>query len=196
MGGITEYGYDAANRMTTIKDAPSIVYNTNQYDTNGRVIQQTHADSGIYQFAYTVDANNKVTQCDVTDPRGNIRRVTFNADRYSLTDTHALGKPEQDSLTYERQATSNFISSKIDPLGRRTSYAYDANGNLTSMTSLSGTADAVTTTYTYEPNFNQVASITNPLNHTTSFDYDGKGNLTRVTDPLNHQVNYIYNSAG
>ena len=38
------------------------------------------------EFEYTVDANGKITQTLVTDPRGNIRRVTFNADgRYMPT---------------------------------------------------------------------------------------------------------------
>jgi YD repeat-containing protein len=68
------------NRLLTVKDARGIVFLTNQYDTNGRVSLQTLADSGTFQFAYTLDANGKVTQADVTDPRGHVVRTSFNAN--------------------------------------------------------------------------------------------------------------------
>ena len=69
--GVTEYTYDSSHRMLTVKDARGIVFLTNQYDpTSGRITQQTQADSGVYQFAYTTDANGNVTETDVTDPRG------------------------------------------------------------------------------------------------------------------------------
>jgi YD repeat-containing protein len=39
-GGITEYTYDAAHRMLTLKDARGTVYLTNQYDTSDRVVHR------------------------------------------------------------------------------------------------------------------------------------------------------------
>ena len=39
--GVTEYTYDTANRMLTIKDARNIVYLTNEYDAAGRGIART-----------------------------------------------------------------------------------------------------------------------------------------------------------
>src|SRR5205823_4407960 len=41
-----------------------------------------------------------VTQVDVTDPNGNVRRVQFNSQGYTTNDTYALGKPEQQTFTY------------------------------------------------------------------------------------------------
>jgi YD repeat-containing protein len=82
-GGITEYTYDASHRMLTRKDTRGTLTVTNEYDpVSGRVIRQTLADGGVYQFAYTTDANGKVLQTDVTDPRGIVRRMTFTADGY------------------------------------------------------------------------------------------------------------------
>jgi YD repeat-containing protein len=153
--------------MLTVKDARGIVYLTNEYDSNGRVTKQTQADNTTFQFAYTTDSNGKITQTDVTDPRGNLRRVTFNGDGYTLTDTQ--GCCGGLAHTFERQAGTNFILSVTDPLNRRMEYSYDAKGNVTSVTRLAGTGNAVTTSFTYEPVFNQVASITDPLNHTTTF---------------------------
>ena len=42
--GLTEYTYDSSGRMLTVKDARGIVYLTNEYDTNSRIITQTLAD--------------------------------------------------------------------------------------------------------------------------------------------------------
>jgi RHS repeat-associated protein len=195
-GGVTEFTYDSSNRMTKVTDPKGIIYLTNTYDTNGRVTKQTMVDNSTYQFAYTLDGNNKVTRTDVTNPRSIVRRVTFNTSGYMVTDTYAQGKPEQQTVTYERQTGTHQILSVTDPLNRRTTYAYDANGNTTAVTSLAGTSEAVTNSFSYEPLYNRVASITDPLNHTMSFGYDTKGNVTSITDALNHQTTLAYNTAG
>jgi RHS repeat-associated protein len=193
-GGITQYTYDAANRMLTIRDARGIVYLTNQYDTNGRIILQTQADSTTYQLAYTLDSNGKVTQTDVTNPRGNHRIVTFNSSGLALTDTKGCSCGSQ--VTYERQIGTDFVTAMVDALNHRTEYTYDSMGNVTGVTQMAGTSEAVTTSFAYEPTLNQVTSVTDPLNHTTSFAYDSKGNLASVTDVLNHQTTFTYNAAG
>lgn len=194
-GGITAYTYDANNQMITIRDPRGIVYLTNQYDSNGRVTKQTQADGSTYLFAYTVDSNDNVTQTDVTNPRGNIHRITFNTDGYKLSETFALGKPEQQTITYALQATTNLVLSVTDALSRQTAYAYDSSGNATDVTFLAGTAQAVTVHCTYEPTFNHIATLTDPLNHTVTYGYTN-GNLTSVTDPLANQTVLTYNPAG
>jgi RHS repeat-associated protein len=136
-----------------------------------------------------------VAQVDVTDPRGYIRRVVFNSAGYMTTDTHALGQPEEQTVTYSYFA-DNLLQSVTDALGRKTSYDYDANGNLSRLTQLDGTSDAVTTTLTYSAQFNQLASVTDSLNRTATLNYDSIGNLTSVIDPLNHSTAFGYNAAG
>jgi len=195
-GGVTTYTYDAAGRMTTITDARGITYLTNEYDANGRVIKQTQADGTTYHFAYTLGANGKVVQTDVTDPRGTVRRVTFNEAGYPLSDTVALGMPEEQTVSYTREPGSNHVTAVTDALGRQTTYEYDALGNLIRITQLAGTTEAVTTTLTYTQRFNQLASVTDPLGHTTTFGYDTRGNLTSITDPLGHQTSVTHNLAG
>jgi RHS repeat-associated protein len=136
-----------------------------------------------------------VSQVDVTDPRGYVRRVVFGPTGYMTSDTHALGQPEQQTTTYEYYY-DNTLKSVTDALSRKTSYNYDGKGNLTSIVRLDGTSEAVSTSFTYEPVFNQLASVTDPLTHTTNFSYDPQGNLTLTTDPLGHQTSATYNSAG
>jgi RHS repeat-associated protein len=195
-GGVTEYTYDAAHRMLSIKDARGIVFLRNEYDTSGRVIRQTQADGTTYQFTYRLNEANRVTQTEVIDPRGTVRRVTFNASGYALTDTAAAGAPEQQTMTYDVQAGTNFVLSAIDELGRRTAYTYDSAGNVTSITRLAGTADAVRSSFQYEPQYGRLVSVTDPLNHTTSFQYDDKGNLTSFINALGHRTVLTYNLAG
>ena len=195
-GGLTEYTYDTSHRMLTIEDARGITYLTNTYDSNGRVDTQTLADGGEFEFDYTLDGSGNVTQTDVTNPRGFVRRVSFNAQGYHLTDTAALGTSVERTTTLTRETGTQLVTSVVDGLNRETEFVYDANGRVTSVTRLAGTSDAVTTTFTYEPAYQQIASTTDPLNHTTTFTYDYEGRLTAVADPLNHQTTFTYNTAG
>ena len=110
-GGTTTYTYNAAthNQMLTITDPKSITYLTNTYASgtgSSRITSQTQADGTTYQFTYTTDPNGKVIQTDVTDPRGTVRRVTFNGDGYPLTDTRALGYAEQQTTKGGRSVGS------------------------------------------------------------------------------------------
>lgn len=203
-GGITKYTYDGSNRMLTVEDARGIVYLTNVYDASGRVLKQTMADdtpgdpndNPTYQFAYTTNINGKITQTDVTDPRGNVARLQYNGSGYVTSRTYALGRPEQQAVTFERQAGTNLIQSVTDPLGRRTSYTYDTWGDLLSTTLLAGTTEALTLRYTYEPLYHLPASMTDPLGRVTSLEYDSRGNCVGLIDPLGRRGAATYNAAG
>lgn len=196
MGGQWQYTWNGATyQMLTVRDPRGNLMVTNEYDVNGRVIKQTYADSTTSLFAYTL-SGSVVTEANVTDRRGNVRKVELNAGGRVTRNTFALGLPEQHVTTFTWQPVTNLLSSTTDALGRRTDYTYDARGNMLTTTRLAGTANAVTTTYTYTTAFNEVASVKDPLNHTTTLTYDAFGNITRITDPLNHQINVTYDGAG
>ena len=195
-GGITEYTYDIAHRMLTIKDPRSSVYLDTDYDVNGRVEKQTQANGGEYEFVYTVNGGGQITQTDVTYPRGYIRRVAFNSDRFMTSDTHALGAAIEQTTSYTRVSTSNLVDTTTDELGRVTRYTYDSKGNIATVTRLYGTADAVTTTYTSNQTYSLLTSVTDPLSHTTSVAYDSQGRIQSTTDALSHQTTFATNAAG
>ena len=202
LGHVTEYTYDSNHNMLTVKNRNGVVYVTNEYTTTadaptpvGWVKKQTHADTGAYTFAYTV-SSGKSTSTDVTDPRGYVRRVTFNTDGYVLQDTHALNQAEEQRTTSNRPSRDNFVRTTTDPHLLQTSMTYDAMGNVASVTRLANTPNPVTTTYTYDSRFNQLATVSDPLNHTTTFGYDNAGNMSSITDPLQHQNTFTYNGQG
>jgi RHS repeat-associated protein len=177
-GGVTTYTYDPGGRLRTITDPRGIVFLTNEYDSNGRVLRQTQADGGIWTFAYTA-TGGFVSQTTVTDPRGNPTTSRFNSSGYLVSQTDALGQ----TTTLTRAPGSNLLLSTTDPLGRVTRFTYDAQGNVTSITDPLGHVR----TFTYEPTFNKVISITDPLGNLTTFEYDAQGNLVAITDPEQDQ---------
>jgi RHS repeat-associated protein len=202
-GGISEYTYDTAHRMLTLKDAKGITFLTNQYygagPHQGRVQRQTQADTTTFEFSYTNNGAGQIIQADVTSPRGHVRRVTFDSAGYPLTDTRALGQPEQQTITYTRQSgTTNFVLTSSDALSRQTTFAYDGQGNVQSVTRLTGTPQALTTTFGYETpgtGFNRLTSVTTPVG-TTTLAYNDTLRTITVTDPLTHATVVTLNTRG
>ena len=195
-GAVTTYGYDSNERLATITTPRGKVKVSNQYDSAGHVIQQTHADGGVFNFSYTLDGNGNVTTSDMTDANQVIHEFSFNSAHYAVSETWAKGKPEQETTTLNRDSSSNLLLSKTDTLGRTTAYSYDSVGNTTSVTKMSGTPQAATASFTYDPIFSQITSITDPLSHTWNVTLDSDGKATGISDPLGHQVTAAYSLEG
>ncbi|GLW90304.1 hypothetical protein Aglo03_11200 [Actinokineospora globicatena] len=194
-GKVSTYTYDTANRVTRITDGRGVAYLDVVYDANGRVQRQNIADGGSYQFAYTLDASNNVTETRVTQPNGSVQRVTFDANRMLETDTQAFGTSLARTTTYTR-GPDNRLDAAIDPYGRRTDYTYDAAGQITKATGLAGTANSYTATQVSWGAFSQPLTTTDAAGKVSTFTYDAKGNLLTAKDPLNRTTTLTRNSAG
>ena len=208
-GNITRYTYDTAGRLSVVQDPrytagqttqPKV---TNVYYTsadgaqlNGRVKKQTYADGTTNSFAYSFDTNGVIQKTEVTDERGNVRRLEYTPNARIAKETWAVGKAEQQSVTNEWDASTGLLKSSTDTLGRKTAYEYDAAGNATKVTRLAGTANAVSTQYTYTPTYNRIATITDPLGNVTTLTYDTKGNLTQLKDANGNTKTLGYTAAG
>jgi len=194
LNGERNYTYDSNHRLLTAKDPRNTTAVTNEYDTNGRVSKQTLADGNYFTYAYTL-TSGKVTRTEITDQRGKVRRVDFDADGRISSSVAAYGTADAQTTTFGRNGSAQ-LTSITDPLGRVTSLSYDSWGNRTGVTKLYGTANAVTTTRTFTADGARVASVTDALNKTSSFTYDSRANLLTATDPLNHTVTYTRDAQG
>jgi len=188
-GTSEQYTYDGNGNIATVKDRAGNTKVTNYYDGAHRVIQQTYADGSSYHFAYNG------TTTDVTDGNGNIKRIVFDGAGYPTSITRAYGTSLAQTTTLVR-GQNELITSRTDPMGRRTQYVYDSKGNALQTTYLAGTSNAATYTFTYTPDgFNQVSTVTDPSGHTTSYSYSN-GCLTAIVDALGHTMSITCNAAG
>ena len=102
------------------------------------------------------------------------------------------------SNTYD--PTGNILT-HTDELGRVTTYTYDVNGNMLSVSVPLGGGTFATTSYTYN-SFGEVLTTTDPLGNVTTNAYDTHGNLLSVTSPkpnagtASSVTQFTYNSLG
>jgi RHS repeat-associated protein len=211
-GRTTTYHYNEAStpELTEVKDGRGKTYVKTEY-LEGRVKKQTLANEGTYTFVYEVppgggsggavgrarfspEAHDQILTTTVTDPRNIKREVHFNGEELATSEINALGTSLEQTTTY--QDGTPLPLSVTDPLGRKTSYEYDAAGNVTQETLLAGTPSARTLKYTYEPNTSELTSFTNALGEKWTYHYGEHGELLSETDPLDHKTSYEYNSEG
>ena len=135
----TTYNYDSTGRLSTIVNANSDTVLTNTYDSADRV--QTQTDSQGYTLTYAYDNLDRITSITYPDGTTDLYDYTFQSGTYAGTASLELRK-------------------YTDRLGRVTTYNYDADRRLTSVT---------------EP-------ITSTTTRTTSYDYYEDGTLKDVID--------------
>ena len=101
LGGTRDYTWDTTNnRITAIHDPNGNAIVQSEYDSVGRVTRQTLADGNIFAYAYS-GQNGVTTQTDLTDQRGSVRRVQFDATGNIVRNTFALDLPEEQVTVYE-----------------------------------------------------------------------------------------------
>src|SRR6266568_3918458 len=93
------------------------------------------------------------------------------------------------------------LLSKTNELGATTTYTYDSNNNVTSVSVPIAPATYATTRYTYN-GFGEVLTTTDPMGNVTTNAYDANGNLLTVTSPPPNGstgpsvTQFAYNSLG
>lgn len=125
--GITKtFTYDANHKITSIKDGKNQTFVTNRYDSEGRVYEQD-LGTGTYQFSYGVDSTT------VTDRNGYVTTYTFDSagnllSKELFTDGLRSGEPASYLTTYTYNANSS-LTSVTFPLGNGIKYTYDENNS-------------------------------------------------------------------
>lgn len=219
-GGTTSYTYDAAGRRigeTSARGSASGADPADHtwafgYDSASQPVTVT--DPLGHTTAYTFDHDGRILS--VTDPTGAVRTVTY--DGSGLLRGAVDGDNRRQDLFYDnagnlirfndrRNQNWNLTwdgdgnqTSLVTPSGARTTYGYDENGRLGTVTDPRGNAeDADPAEFTWTHGYDDAglpASITDPLGHTQSITHDARGLPTSRTDALGHSTATSYDALG
>lgn len=207
LGGVTAYAYDELGNMTLRTD-PDARIQVFEFDPYSRCISKTLPSGNTWLFRY--DAMGRMT--GQTDPKGVDTEYTYDALGRLIQSTHAEGV-----VTWAYDAVGNLLevvngcslsettSHFYDPLNRRVlthmdyggfvgdqtiRYAYDAGGNLTTVTY----PDGETNRYTYDA-ANRQTSIQS-VDGETGYTYDAAGFLQSITYSNGMEAQYRWDAAG
>jgi RHS repeat-associated protein len=188
----TTYAYDAAGRMTTETD-PKGVLTTNTDKDFATFVDYDLLDRATAQTTYEVDGAGTITKTKRTracyDLAGDLRSVTapkgdtaFPGCPAAQTPYTALTGNYTTSYAYD---VAHKVLSINDPIGRKQSLTYDANGNADTFTDERGTV----ATRVFDQG-DQIVKETQPFRSGTNsktlvsqYQYDAVGNVIKEISP-------------
>jgi RHS repeat-associated protein len=148
--GLTTWNYDSMGRISNVVNANSATALTYTYDSADRVATKT--DSEGYTLTYAYDNLDRVTSITYPDGTTDLYDYSFQSGPHAGTQSLELRK-------------------HTDRLGRVTTYGYDADRRLTSVTEPTSGSATRTTTYDYYEN-GTLKNITDANGNVTHWDID------------------------
>jgi RHS repeat-associated protein len=203
-GAITNYSYDALNRLTTISypDTTSAAYGydllsrlttatnpagtvTIAYDNRGRVGSVTDVFGQVVGYQY--DANSNRAQLNLNGSLNASYQYDVINRLTQLTDNASL------NTTFVYDAT-NKLTSRTLPNGVVSTYQYDGINRLTRLTHAKGANTLLDLQY----QFNAVNNITQMIDGAGAhnYSYDNLGRLTSAAHPNQVNESYSYDDVG
>lgn len=174
--------YDGAGRLLRMVD-PNGLVTTLTYDRRGRVASRTE---GALKTRYEYDAAGNLIKA--TSPDGSYLSYSYDAAHRLVGVADRLGN----SIAYTLDAASNRIAERAfdlaDALKRAQSFTYDSVNRLRSSIGAAGR-----TTYAYDLQGNLV-TMTDPLSHATAYAYDALDRLAQSIDPKGGTTQHAYDA--
>jgi len=212
-----DQGFAISSKGADNKNEYTFVYNADDTTT----VTNPLGKQTIYTFE-TIEGQRKLvdvqgvasTYCPASgktyayDTRGFMTSMTDWLGRVTNYDRDGLGLPtkitQAAGTTAERVIDVTYkadtrLPTLVTENGRTTSYVYDTDNRVTSMTVTDTSGGSRTTTYSYHPNttdsngntiLGRLASIDGPrgdVTDTVTFTYDSNNRLTKTTNALGHE---------
>lgn len=154
------------------------------YDAKGNLLtRKITAGTQTRTWSYTYSAvGQKLTE---TDPRGNVTTFVYDAQGNLASVRNALGQTTQ----FTNYDGAGRLLRSVDPNGLVTTFTYDLRGRRTSQT-----VGALKTTYAYDAAGN-LKKVTAPDNSFLSFTYDAAHRLVGVADAVGNRIAYALDAA-
>ena len=166
---VTSYGYDVQGNLTSVAD-PNGNVTTYVYDDFGRMQRQTSPVSGTTTYTYDPTGNVLTT----TDANGAVTTRTYDAlSRITSSTSTRSGQTDAVTWTYDDPTSANHglgrLATMTDPSGS-TLYQYDRRGLLRTEAKTIG-SNSYTTTFAYDANGNR-STMTYPNGTIASYTFD------------------------
>jgi len=179
-----EYGFDQANRPTSVNNIPEDINTTIAYNNKDNITSITDAMNKTTMFTYD-NFNRRLSKTyqDTSvesytyDPNGNLKTVDLaSGDSFSY---------QYDELN--RQYSQVHVSGADVT---EVTFTLDANGNIEQATeTFNGLSSSITADF---DNLDRITQITNHDGNTIRFTYDANGNRKQLNDPKNSQSSYVF----
>ena len=197
---VVTYHYEdglSLNALTGITDEAGTRIETYEYDFEGRPTGSTVTSAGDNTFI----SYNSDDSTTVTNGLGKDTTYYFSTINGFRRIVEVAGEETANcaaSNQYYAYDTLGRMTSKTDWEGNETTYAYNSDGLVISVTRGYGTSEAQTTTTTHDSVLRKPDIITQ-TGKTTDYDYDSEGRVTSITvsDTATSEArttSYTYNS--
>ncbi len=189
-----DYTYDTGHRRKTFvrTDSPGGLATTYGYDAADRNTSVTTTNSGstVQSFAYVYDANGNTTRETREDATTSV--MTYN-DANQLVRERRTGSPAYD-INYTRDALGNRLTVTGTPFFPTSplTFTYDAANQVVQETGTQW-GGAYTRGYTYNNNGNLTQKLGTNIS-TVDYAYDPLNRITSADDSGSGAENYAYNA--
>src|SRR5947209_18612359 len=177
-GGVTSYTYDSRGRVATIT----------------RTISSTVSER--IEYDYDPNTGQKRTERFLDNSSGSF--LTKKSTSYSYDVEGRLVQttyPDAAKAVYTYDVAGSLATAQDENhTSANTTYSYDAKGAVSKVAQTLGTAQ-ITTSYGYDTQGN-LASVTDPNGNVTTYTFDDFGRMTKQVSPVTGTSTYTYDVAG
>jgi RHS repeat-associated protein len=183
----------AGNPETVSRPAPGEATQTISFEFNGlgQLEGMTDPLKRTWSFAYDADGNLEAE----SDPEGNTRSWSYDENSQVIGIVSPRGnqegaEPVEFTTSIQRDPLGR-PEKVVDPLGGKSEFVYDDNGNLEAETDANGH----TTAFVYNP-ADELIETKKPNGAVLKTEYDGAGNVVAQIDGEGNATTYVRNVLG